>query len=168
VSPSERRPVMAVVDELADFAAGLDFAEVLTKARGMKVSFTVAHQHLRQLNPSLRAALLANARSRVSWRPAKDDAKPLGDVFGVSADTLMKLPAFHAVAQVLVKGTASAPFMVKTLPLPEPTSDPETLRVASARRYGTDPATLDAELLARWQGGDSTEGPVGITKRRPQ
>ena len=65
VSPSERRPVMAVVDELADFTAGLDFAEVLTKARGMNVSFTVAHQHLRQLHPSLRAALLANARSRV-------------------------------------------------------------------------------------------------------
>ncbi len=169
VPTAERRPVMAVVDELADFTAALDFAEVLSKARGMGTSFTVAHQHLRQLNPALRAALLANARSRVSWRPAKDDAKTLGDVFGVSPEQLMALPAFHAVVQVLVKNTPSAPFMVKTLPLPESTSDPDELRQASAARYGVDPKTLDAELLARWQGGDqSQDGPIGIVKRRPQ
>lgn len=89
-------------------------------------------------------------------------------MFGVSPDRLMALPAYHAVAQVLVKNTASAPFMVKTPPLPELTSDPEELRRASAARYGIDPATLDAELLARWQGGDqSTDGPIGM-KRRSQ
>lgn len=169
VPASERRPVMAVVDELADFTAGLDFAEILAKARGMNVSFTTAHQHLRQLNPSLRAALISNARNRVSWRPAKDDAKTLGDVFGVPSDLLMRLPAYHAVAQVLVKNTPSTPFMVRTLPLPEPTSDPEELRRASAARYGVDPKVLDAELLARWQGGDqSQDGPIGMKKRRPQ
>lgn len=169
VPPAERRPVMAVVDELADFTAGLDFAEVLAKARGMNVSFTAAHQHLKQLSPALRAALLSNSRNRVSWRPAKDDAKTLSDVFGVPADVLMKLPAYHAVAQVLVKNTPSDPFMVKTLPLPEPTSNAEQLRRASATRYGIDPKTLDTALLERWQGGDlSHNGLVGVVKRRSQ
>jgi hypothetical protein len=169
VPAAERRPVMAVVDELADFTAGLDFAEVLAKARGMNVSFTAAHQHLRQLNPSLRAALMANARSRVSWQPAKDDAKTLGDVLGVAPERLSQLPAYHAIAQVLVDNTPSAPFMIKTLPLPEPISDPAALRQASAERYGVDPAQLDADLLSRWQGGDqTTNGPLGVIKRRKQ
>jgi hypothetical protein len=169
VPPARRRSVMAVVDELADYASGLDFAEVLAKARGMNVSFTVAHQHLRQLNPNLRAALSANARNRVSWRPARDDAKALADIFGVSPDTLLTLPAFHAVAQVLVDNTPSQPFIVKTLPLPEPINNPDDLRRASAARYGIDPAQLDADLLERWQGGGTTpQGPVGMTRRRPQ
>jgi hypothetical protein len=169
VPSAERRPVMAVVDELADYVSALDFAEILAKARGMNVSFTAAHQHLKQLSPSLRAALLSNARNRVSWQPAKDDAKTLGDVLGVPADLLMKLPAYHAVAQVLVKNTPSAPFMVKTLPLPESTSDPDELRRTGAARYGVDPKVLDAVLLERWQGGDqSTQGPVGVVKRGQQ
>lgn len=167
VPAAQRRPVMVTIDELADFVGALDFAEVLAKARGMNVSFTVAHQHLRQLNPNLRAALTANARNRVAWRPARDDAKPLADVFGISPDTLLGLPAFHAVAQVLVDHTPSAPFGVKTLPLPEPTNNPEALRHASAARYGVDPQRLDAELLDRWQGGgNSGSGPVGMTPRR--
>lgn len=169
VSPTQRRPVMVVVDELADFVAGLDFAEVLAKARGMNVSFTVAHQHLRQLNPNLRAALSANARNRISWQPARDDAKALADLFGVSQDSLMKLPAFHAVAQVLVDNTPSQSFIVKTLPPPEPINNPDDLRRASAARYGIEPAQLDADLLERWQGGGATpQGSVGVTRRRPQ
>lgn len=169
VPQAERRPVMAVIDELADFTAGLDFAALMAKARGMAVSVTAAHQHLRQLSPNLRAALLANARSRICWRPAKDDSKALADVLGVSTDTLMRLPAYHAVAQVLVDNTPSTPFAVKTLPLPAPTSDPDALRKTSAERYGVDPVQLDAQLLERWQGSQAPpDGPVGLTRRRPQ
>lgn len=163
----QRRPVMAVVDELADFTAGLDFAEVLAKARGMNVSFTAAHQHLRQCSPSLRAALLANARSRISWRPARDDAKTLAAALGTSAEVLMGLPAYHAVAQVLVNNSTSSAFAVKTLPLPAGVSDPAELRQASAQRYGVDPEQLDNDLLARWQGSNHPpEGPLGVTRRR--
>jgi len=163
---NQRRPVMAVIDELSDFVGTLDFAEVTAKARSANVSFTVAHQHLRQLSPDLRAALSANARNRISYRPAPDDTKALADSFGVSPDTLQSLSAYEAVAQVLVDNTPSAPFGVKTLPSPSTTSDPQALRADSAARYGVNPKQLDADLLARWHGGAGpNNGPIGMTRR---
>ncbi|MEJ7743097.1 MAG: TraM recognition domain-containing protein [Nocardioidaceae bacterium] len=73
---------MVVIDEFQDFVGALDFGDVLAQARGLGVSITAAHQHLRQLALSLRAAVLANARSRLVFRPAHDDAKALADVLG--------------------------------------------------------------------------------------
>jgi hypothetical protein len=165
----QRRPVAVVVDEWQDFTAGLDFADVLARARGAKVSFTVAHQHLDQLSPHLRAAVLANARSRVVFRPAEGDSKALARVLGdpVTADDLDHLPAFHAVARVLVDGAPSTAFEVATPPLTTPTTDVDTLRRVSADRYGVNPAELDAAILRRWQGGDTApETPIGVRRKR--
>jgi len=163
-----RRPVSVVVDEWQQFVLGMDFADMLATARGMNVSFTLAHQHLAQLSPSLRAAVLANTRSRLVFRPAKADAKELASVLGgeIGPDDLMNLPAYHAAAQVLVDGAQSAPFVVATPPLPDATADSPTVRQASAARYGVDPDELDAQLIARWQGSrDQGSGPIGMRKR---
>jgi hypothetical protein len=167
---AERHPVSVIVDEWQSFTAGLDFADVLARARGARVSFTVAHQHLDQLSSSLQAAVLANARSRLVFRPAEGDARVLVRALGdpVSPEDLEGLPAFHAAARVLVNGAPSRAFEVATLPLPEATSDPEAIRQASAKRYGVDPAELDAVLLTRWQGGEPTsDAPIGMRRRRP-
>jgi hypothetical protein len=71
----QRRPVSVVVDEWQQFTGGMDFGDMLATARGMNVGFTLAHQHLAQLSPNLRSAVLANTRSRVVYRPAEADAK---------------------------------------------------------------------------------------------
>jgi type IV secretory pathway TraG/TraD family ATPase VirD4 len=169
VPTAKRHPVMVVIDEFQDFVGALDFGDVLAQARGLGVSITAAHQHLRQLAPSLRAAVLANARSRLVFRPAHDDAKALADVLGetVTSADLERLGAFQAAARVLVASTPSAAFAVQTLPLGEPTSDATALRAQSAARYGLPATELDAALTARWQGTDHPpDGPVGITRRR--
>ncbi|HEX5116548.1 MAG TPA: type IV secretory system conjugative DNA transfer family protein [Pseudonocardiaceae bacterium] len=166
----QRRPVTVIVDEWQALMAGLDFADVLARARGARVSFTVAHQHLDQLSPTLRAAVLANARSRVVYRPAEGDVRTLAHALGESVvpDDLERLPAFHAVARVLVDGAPSRAFEVATLPLPPATADAEAVRRASAIRYGVDPAELDEAILRRWQGGDQPpDAPIGAQRRRP-
>jgi hypothetical protein len=164
----ERRSVSVVVDEWQDFAAGLDFADVLARARGAKVPFTVAHQHLDQLSPNLRAAVLANARSRVVFKPAEGDAKTLARVLGapVTPEGLDSLPAFHAAARVLIGGTEGRAFEVATPPLPKPLHDPLLLRRISAQRYGIDAAELDEQILRRWQDGDTTpNAPIGMRRK---
>lgn len=169
VPQSQRRALSVVVDEWQTFAAGMDFGDMLATARGMATGFTLAHQHLAQLTSSLRAAVLANTRSRVAFRPAKADAKDLAGVLGgsVTPDNLMQLPAYHAAAQVLVSGATSDPFEVETAPLPAATEDAQAARKAITARFGMDPDELDAQLIKRWQGGDNKpEGPVGMTKRR--
>jgi hypothetical protein len=169
VPAAKRHPVMVVIDEFQDFVGALDFGDVLAQARGLGVSITAAHQHLRQLAPSLRAAVLANARSRLVFRPAHDDAKALADVLGetVTPADLERLGAFQAAARVLVKSAPSAAFAVQTLPLGESTSGATALRAQSAARYGLPATELDAALTARWQGTDRPpDAPVGITRRR--
>lgn len=167
---AQRHPVMVVVDEFQDFVGALDFGGVLAQARGLGAGFTVINQNLDQLNPALRAATLANARSRVTFRPAQSDARALAAVLGggVTPDDLEQLGAFQAVARVLVDSTPSQPFAIRTLPLSEPSNDVAALRHASQQRYGVDGHMVDATLAARWQGGDlHPDGPIGISRRRP-
>jgi hypothetical protein len=166
---SQRFPVMLVVDEFADYVGALDFGELLAKSRGLGMSITAAHQHLRQLSPALAAAVTANARSRLSFRPAHDDAAPLAAVFGdlVTPDDLLRLGAFQACARLLVDSTMTPPFALQTLPLAAPTVDPDALRQRSRERYAANGRELDAALVRRWRGDDLPlpEGPAGTRRR---
>ncbi|WP_199040075.1 type IV secretory system conjugative DNA transfer family protein [Glycomyces salinus] len=172
VPDEKRHPVMMVVDEFQDYlrlSGGLDFGEALAQSRGLGVGWTLAHQHLGQLNANQRAAVLANARSRVVFRPATDDAKPLASSLGgdLTGDDLLRLRAFQACAQLLLDRRPTMPFSVQTQPLPPWTSDPNELRRESERRYGVDGAELDKAQLARWEGGDLPPvGPIGTKPRR--
>lgn len=157
-----------VVDEWQTFTGGMDSADMLAMARGMNVGFTLAHQHLAQLNPTLRAAVLANTRTRLVYRPAEADAKALAAVLGagIAPDDLMNLPAYHAVARVLMDGSPSSAFLVSTPNLPDATADPAAVRQTSAAHYGVDPDLVDAQLVARWQGSNNQGGGAIGTKKR--
>lgn len=169
IPAGKRTPVMVVVDEYQDYLhlPGVDLDDALAQARGLGVGLTLAHQHLDQLNKAQQAAILANARSRVVFRPATGDAKPLAASFGsdLTGDDLLRLRAFEACAQLLVDSRPSAPFSVKTRPLPPWTSRPDDIRHRSAERYGADGAAIDDALTKRWQGGDAPDAPVGIKRR---
>jgi TraM recognition site of TraD and TraG len=171
VPAAQRHPVMVVIDEFQDFVGALEFGDVLAQARGLGVSMTAAHQHLGQLNLSLRAAVLANARSRLTFRPAQGDAKVLADVLGaeVTPADLERLGAFQALARVLVKAAPSSAFAVQTLPLGEASNDVAALKRDSTERYGVAATELDTWLRQRWEGPSTagTDAPIGLTRRRP-
>ncbi|WP_103336946.1 type IV secretory system conjugative DNA transfer family protein [Amycolatopsis sp. CA-126428] len=165
--PAEsRRPVSVFVDEWQGFTGGLDFADTLARSRGAGTSWALANQHLGQLGSDLQAAVLANVGARVVFRPAEGDGRTLARVLGepVTPTDLERLPAYHAVARVLVDGAPSRPFEVATPPLSDVLHDPDTVRRASADRYGTDPAELDAALLARWHGGEPPAAAIGARR----
>lgn len=171
VAADKRHMVATYIDEVQDYlhVPGVDLGDFFAQARGLGVSLTVAHQHLDQLSANQRAGILANARSRVVFRPAPGDAKPLAAAMGggLTGDDLLRLRAFEACAQLHVDGQPSQPFSVRTRPLPPWTSDPADLRRASAERYGVDGAELDKALTERWQGGNvPPDGPVGVRRRR--
>ncbi|MCP3797955.1 type IV secretory system conjugative DNA transfer family protein [Allokutzneria sp. A3M-2-11 16] len=169
VPAPQRHPVMAVIDEVQNYLKlPVDLGDLFAQARGLHVGLTVAHQHLHQLPPKLRAALLANARSRVVFHPSAEDCAHLAAVLGggLIAQDLERLGAFEAYARLLVERQLSEPFIVRTQRLPEPLSDPAELRRTSQQRYGVDGAALDDLLKQRWHGGDSPNGPIGQVPRR--
>lgn len=170
VPQGQRTPVMVTVDEWQDFAAALDFADVLSTSRGLGVGWSLAHQHLSQLSSDLQAAVLANARSRIAFRPAQKDAAPLAAVLGagVSAAELERLDAYQAVARVLVDNSPSAAFSLATEPLSPPTVRLSELRRRSLARYGADGHAVDDRIQARWQAIDSPpDSPIGSRRRKP-
>lgn len=171
VPADKRHMVAAYIDEVQDYLhlPGVDLGDFFAQARGLGVALTVAHQHLDQLNASQRAAILANARSRVVFRPAPGDAKPLAAAMGggLTGEDLLRLRGFQACAQLHFDGQPTRPFSVGTQPLPPWISNPDDLRRFSAERYSVDGAELDKALLERWQGGgDPPDAPVGVRRRR--
>jgi hypothetical protein len=171
VPPALRHPVMLVIDEIQNYlhVPGIEIGDLFAQCRGLGVSITAAHQHLDQLSPSQRSGILANARSRVVFRPSTSDAKPLAAALsgGLTGDDLLRLKAYEACCQLVVDNSPTAPFSIRTRPLPPWSSNPADLRHASAERYGVDGAELDTALTKRWQGGDGPpEGPVGVKPRR--
>lgn len=165
----KRHPVMVIVDELQNYLKlPVDLGDALAQSRGVGVSWTLAHQHLDQLSPELQAGTLANARSRIVFRPGSKDLKPLATALGggLTGDDLERLKAFEACARLLINGTLTRPFSVRTQPVGPSLSDPDKLRQASQQRYGVDGAELDRQLARRWQGAaDTPDGPIGVKRR---
>jgi DNA helicase HerA-like ATPase len=170
VPATNRHPVMVMIDEVQNYLKlPVDIGDMLAQARGLGVSLTVAHQHLGQLTPTLRAAFQANARSKIAFRPSSDDREPLARALGghLKAADLEGLGAFEAYARLLVQSAMSQPLLVKTPPLAAGSSDADALRQLSQRRYGVDGDELDAALRRRWQGpNDKPSGPIGVRRRR--
>ena len=146
VSPERREPVFVYVDEVQDYLRlPTDVGEALVQARGLGVGFVLAHQHLSQLDASTRSAVLTNARSRVCFQLAPEDARVLASG-ALTADDLRELPVFEVYAQLVADGAVQPWCSGGTLPPSSPLSDPDALRKRSRERYGVDRQVVDAEL----------------------
>ena len=169
VPATKRRPVAVVIDEVQNYLRlPVDVGDMLAQARGLGVSLTLAHQHLGQLNSRLQAAFLANARSKVVFRPSVGDQEPLarGLGGGLTPADLEGLGKFEAYVRLVVDQPASRPVAVRTLGLGDALSKPEQVRERSLSRYGIDGAELDRLLEVRWHQPDSQlDQPPGISER---
>lgn len=148
----DRRPFFTHVDEFQDFLnLPMSVADVLAQARGYGFSLTLAHQHLSQLPPSLRSAVLANARSRIVFQTAADDAKTLAHEFSghVEPQDLQGLAQYEAVVQLVAGDQVAPPATLRTLPPGRRTGHARSVRKASRAVYGRPLAEVEAEFLAR-------------------
>lgn len=163
LAPDLRHPTFAFIDEFQDYLhLPTDVADVLTQARGLGLGLTLAHQHLGQLPNGLRAAVLANARSRVMFQLAADDARTLAKELTphLDASDLQGLDAYEVV-MTLSAGARVAPPVTATTELPPtPTGQAAIARSLSRQRYGADRDAVEAALRAR-HGGRPGGGALG-------
>jgi len=163
---SHRRPVMAYLDEWAQFMhLPTPMASVLAEARGLGLGLTLAHQHMDQLTPEARHAVLANARSRVVFQLAAGDARLMAKELGtlLSPDDLQGLGEHDVVAQLFAGGTTQAPATGHTRRLGWPTSDPSAIQGESRARFGVPRAEVERAIRERQNA--PTAGPVGRRAR---
>lgn len=114
-----RRPFFVVVDEFQNVTT-LAFAEMLSELRKFGVGFVLAHQYLAQLDPAIRAAVLGNVGTVISFRVGPEDAQTLARQFAprFSPLDLINLPNYHIYLRLMIDGAPSQPFSAVTLRVP--------------------------------------------------
>lgn len=115
---TERRPFHVFADEFQTFTT-LAFASQMAELRKVRVSLTLATQHLAQMELPVRQSVLGNAGSLISFRLGAEDAsliaKEFQPTFGVI--DLINLPNRAFYTRLMIEGAPSLPFSGRTLPL---------------------------------------------------
>lgn len=150
---ASRRPVSVFIDEFQDYMhLPNDLADVLAQARGLGVAMTLAHQHLDQLTPAMRMAVLANARSRVCFQLPSADASTIAHMSDLlEPDDFMKLGRHEVYASLVSRGQGMPFASGKTRPAPAAVASQRQLRQASRSRYGQSVADSELRLLDQLQ-----------------
>ncbi|MCP4222267.1 MAG: type IV secretory system conjugative DNA transfer family protein [Actinomycetia bacterium] len=165
--PAERRHgVFAYLDEFQDYLhLPTDFADVLAQARGLGLGLVLAHQHLGQLNTSVRDAVLANAQSRVCFRLGHDDAARMARGAGVlEADDFTSLGAFETYMSLLDGGETTAFASARTFEPTRAFRSADRLGRRLAEEWGRQPGEIEGLLRGDEQPLEVDE-PIGRKKR---
>jgi hypothetical protein len=166
VPRARRHPVFIYVDEVQDYLRlPTDLGDALVQARGLGVGFVFAHQHLSQLDPATRSAMLANARSRVCFQLSAEDARALASG-AVSLGDLRELPAFEVYAQLVAGGAVQPWCSGRTSPATAAFSHADEVRAMSRNRYGVERKTVDVELETLLGGRDFAADDLAPRRRK--
>jgi len=99
------------VDEFQNFTT-LMLANMMSELRKYGVGLTLAHQHLHQLEPDIRHAVLGNAATLIAFRVGAEDAPFLAKEFQPTFEVLdlLNLPNYHIYIRLMIGGTPGRPF----------------------------------------------------------
>jgi len=143
-----RRDFLLYVDDFQSFLGiGGPFADALPQARGLRVSLTIANHHLGQLTHEIRDAVAANARSRIVFRCAAQEAAALAPEFAPLEPGRARGPSALRGGRATALDTER--LAIRTLPpatRPADASDAAEVLAASAAAFGRDVASIDAAL----------------------
>lgn len=147
----QRHPVWMYMDEFQNIVRlPVDLADMLAQARGLGLGLILAHQHLGQLSPEIKAAVLSTARSQLVFQLESHDATELAPRFApLTRDDLTALGPHEIALRPCVSGITLTPVTGTTYPLPNPTTNPVALAQASRERYGLPLTAIDDQITAR-------------------
>lgn len=147
------------IDEFQNFATP-SISTILSEARKYKLSLTIAHQFIAQLEEDIRDAVIGNVGTKAAFRVGTTDAEFLEKQFApvFAASDLENLPNRNAVLSLLVNGVPARPFTIQTHNLPKVDySRVDMLKQLSYDTYGRKREDVEAEIRRKF--GQSTERP---------
>lgn len=112
----EREDLLLYLDEFQNFTTPA-VANMIAELRKYRVGLTLAHQHLHQLEPDVRHAVLANVGTLVTFRLGAEDASVIARDLAPEFDPedLLDLPNHTIYLKLMVDGAPSRPFSALTL-----------------------------------------------------
>ena len=112
----DRKPFFVYLDEFHNFTT-LVLANMMSELRKYGVGLTLAHQHMHQLEPDIRYAVLGNAGTLISFRVGPEDgfllAQEFQPKFGV--EDLLNLANYDTYLKLMIDGTPSRPFSARSI-----------------------------------------------------
>ena len=130
-------------------------ATILSEARKYRLSLSLAHQFIGQLEDKIKDAVFGNVGSMAVFRVGAEDAeflvKQLAPTF--TETDIINLDNRNAYMRLLSNGRPAKPFNLETLPPAK--GDPaqvDKLRELSALVFGRPRAEVEAEVMKKFQG----------------
>jgi hypothetical protein len=145
-------PLYLYVDEFQNFA-NESFAEILSESRKYNLALTVANQYIEQMTEEVRAAILGNVGSMVTFRIGAPDAGIMEKEFTpyFTQEDLVSLGFGQIYLKLMIDGIGSKPFSAQTIPpIPEPEIDFVSDIISESRRQFTRNRKEVEEEIALW------------------
>ncbi len=149
---AEYPPFFLYIDEFQNITTD-SIPGILSEARKYKLSLTIAHQFLSQVDEKIRNAVFGNVGSMAVFRVGEEDgeyfAKQFAPVF--SALDFVNIENYNAYLRILSKGVPQKPFNVKTPPpIAGNPNQVDDLRQLSYLTYGRDRQQVEDMIRARY------------------
>ena len=129
-------------------------ASILSEARKYRLSLTVAHQYISQLEENIKNAVFGNVGSMAVFRVSTEDATFLENKFKptFTASDIMKLDNYNAYVSMLVNGQPVKPFNMQTLaPVNGSPEIVEKIKQLSYIKYGRPREEVEQEIMDKYK-----------------
>ena len=145
-------PFYLYIDEFQNITTD-SIPGILSEARKYKLSLTIAHQFLAQVDEKIRDAVFGNVGSMAVFRVGEEDGEFFAKQFAPVFQSLdfVNIENRNAYLRLLAGGVPQKPFNIKTLDLHPGNQDQiDDLRELSYLTYGRDRATIEGNIRARY------------------
>lgn len=153
IAPDKRRDATLIIDEAQNFltlANSLD--TMLAEARKYRLSLVLSHQDLAQFPKDLLAAASANARNKIYFSCAPEDARVLArhTLPELDEHDLTHLDAYTAATRLVVDGRQTPAFTLRTRPPQPVVGEATAIRETVARTVDAQNTSAIDALVDRW------------------
>jgi hypothetical protein len=146
-------PFYLYIDEFQNITTS-SISTILSEARKYKLSLTIAHQFIAQLEENIKDSVFGNVGSMAVFRVGSDDAEYLERQFAptFSADDLMNIDNLNAYLKLLSEGRPLLPFDIH-IDFPTKSNEDNTQNIIdrSKIKYGKDREAVDRAILEKYK-----------------
>jgi len=145
-------PFYLYIDEFQNITTS-SIPGILSEARKYKLSLTIAHQFLKQVDEKIRDAVFGNVGSMAVFRVGEEDGEFFAKQFAptFSALDFVNIENYNAYVRLLAHGVPQKPFNLQSLtPSAGNPAQVDDLRELSYLTYGRDRTTVENHIRERY------------------
>jgi len=150
IPSEERSPFYLYIDEFQNFTTDT-FQSILSESRKYGLGLYLTHQFIEQLSETMRAAVIGNVGTTVTYSLGSRDASVMKEVFAPYYDEIdiQNLPNFNIITKLIVDGTTTKPFtaeIIRPWTRYQKTGNKEKIIEFSRNTYGSDRTVVDSRV----------------------